>query len=168
MFTRIRPYIQSLLQAIVVLFVLSLLADWWRKPEAPQTPDIPPLTAINGQTLDLQQLSRDQVAVMYFWGSWCDICRYTSPAVETLHQNGTPVVAIAVQSGSDADIQSYMQQHGLSFPTVNQSSQAWPQQWQIAATPTFVFMKNGRVVHTSTGWGSYWGLKSRVWLSAWL
>ncbi|PYA56163.1 protein disulfide oxidoreductase, partial [Serratia marcescens] len=39
-------------------------------------------------------------------------------------------------------------------------------QWQIGVTPTFVVVSQGKVVQSTTGWTSYWGMKLRLWWAA--
>ena len=39
------------------------------------------------------------------------------------------------------------------------------QQWQVQVTPTVALVKNGRLIHSTSGVSSYWGLRSRIWLA---
>ena len=62
---------------------------------------------------------------MYFWGSWCGICKTTSPSVSTLakeaHQqdSGYQILSVALSSGSDEEIQNYLTENEYSFPIIN-------------------------------------------------
>lgn len=153
-------YFKSFLQAAVIFLLISTVLDWWRKP-VQTAPDFP-LVAISGQTQTVQQFSKDRVSIVYFWANWCSICRYTSPAINKLHQNGTPVLSIAVQSGQDSDIASYLKEHDFSFPAANDSDGMLAKQWQVFAFPTILFVKDGQIVHHTTGISSYFGLRSRL------
>ncbi len=47
----------------------------------------------------LPQLGQAKPTIIYFWGSWCSYCRYTSPAINSLSEEGYPVVSVALRSG---------------------------------------------------------------------
>lgn len=146
-------------QAAQILLVVSAVgfgADWLRRPDVP---------AADGQTATLAQISAGRTAVLYFWGSWCGICKHTSPAVQRLHENGTPVVGVALRSGSAAEVRGYMRRQGLDFATADDPQGDIARWWGVRVTPTIVLVKNGRIVHSTTGIASYWGLAARVWLA---
>ena len=67
-----------------------------------------------------------------------------------------------MRSGSLKDVQNYMQRNQLQFDTINDEKGTLSQQWAVRVTPTIVLIKNGKVVHSTTGLASYWGLRMRV------
>lgn len=135
---RLLPYLKSLIQALLLFILISVAVDWWRKPNQPMQASSESLRVINGSSTSLETLSKERVAVVYFWGTWCHICSYTSPTIDRLHQNGIPTLGVAVHSGSDTEIQSYMKEHQLQFPTVNDSDDQLAANWKIAVTPTII------------------------------
>ena len=153
---RLLPYLKSLIQALLLFILISVAVDWWRKPNQPMQASSESLRVINGSSTSLETLSKERVAVVYFWG--------TSPTIDRLHQNGIPTLGVAVHSGSDTEIQSYMKEHQLQFPTVNDSDDQLAVNWKIAVTPTIILIKNGKMIHHTSGLSSYWGLRSRIWL----
>lgn len=155
-------YLKTLLLWAAVLLVAGLLADWWRRPQVPEgAAALPVPTAAN---MSLQQWSQQQTGVLYFWGTWCSVCAYTSPALSDLAAEGVPVLGVAVSSGSSGDVQQYLADKGLRFASVADGGE-WAGAWQIKAVPTVVLLKNGEVVHSTSGLASYWGLKIRIWLA---
>ena len=46
--------------------------------------------------------------------------------------------------------------------TLNDEHGDWSQAWQVKVTPTIVLVRQGKVIHSTTGLASYWGLKLRV------
>lgn len=163
---RILSGIKTLMVWGVVLGLTSYVVDYWRRPADVSAFAMQPIQLIGQhQEQSLAKISEDQVAVLYFWGSWCGVCRYTSPAVQQLHEDGIPVVGVALQSGQDTDITAYLQKNNWNFPSMNDAQGSFSRLWQIKVTPTLVLLKNGRVIHTTTGIGSYWGLKTRIWLA---
>ena len=155
-------------QMLLLLLAISLAVDALRAPKlpiqaaqttlpiVPRSPDAAPLTTT------LQAVSQNQTLLLYIWGAWCGICKHTSPVIQRLHDSGTPVLSVALRSGSDDDIRAYLQQQGYTFPAVNDDNGAWSQQWGVKVTPTIVLIKNGKVLHSTTGLASYWTLKTRI------
>ncbi len=161
-------WLKQLLQTALILAVVAVAVDWWRKPAQPLGFTQTELHTLAGKQITLAEFSRNQTTVVYFWGSWCGICRYTSPVVERLHQSGVPVLGVALQSGSVAEVAAYMQAHQFHFDNVNDADGQISRRWQVAVTPTLVLVKNGEMIHHTTGLSSYWGLRGRIWLADWL
>ena len=150
-------------QTLGLIFIISVAVDYWRKPNAPMNAATAPFVTLKqSQPQTLAQLSQNQTVVLYFWGSWCGICQYTSPVINDLQKNGVPVLGVALRSGSLKDVQNYMQRNQLQFDTINDEKGTLSQQWAVRVTPTIVLIKNGKVVHSTTGLASYWGLRMRV------
>lgn len=155
-------------QMLLLLLAISLAVDALRAPKlpiqaaqttlpiVPRSPDAAPLTTT------LQAASQNQTLLLYIWGAWCGVCKHTSPVIQRLHDDGTPVLSVALRSGSDDDIRAYLQQQGYTFPAVNDDNGAWSQQWGVKVTPTIVLIKNGKVLHSTTGLAGYWTLKTRI------
>ncbi|HEZ3940528.1 TPA: protein disulfide oxidoreductase [Neisseria meningitidis] len=154
--------IKFAVQTALVFLLVSLFLDWIRKPEEPAGAAGRPLTLLSGQRLTLGQFSRDKAVLVYFWGSWCGVCRYQSPIIDDLAADGVPVVGVAVRSGSSAEVAAYMAKRGLGFPTINDEDGGLARSWRIVATPAVVLVKNGKMVHYTTGISSYWGLRARI------
>lgn len=164
---KIIGWIKQALQLLVIVAVLSFVMDWWRKPAQPLDFANHPLVTVQGQTLTLEEISRQRPVVLYFWGSWCGVCRHTSPVINRLHQAGVPVLGVAWQSGTPQAVKTYLNKHQWQFNTVNDADGSLVRKWQIKATPTIVLIKNGQMVHNTTGLSSYWGLRLRLWLASW-
>ncbi|PSJ80008.1 protein disulfide oxidoreductase [Neisseria iguanae] len=158
-------YLKSFLQAALFFAVLSVAIDWWRKPNQPVSFSDQTLITLHQNSISLRHLSQNRIIIVYFWGTWCSICKYTSPTIEKLHQNHIPIISIAVKSGNNAALKHYLSHNGLSFPTVNDSDGLISHQWNISVTPTIVLMKNGQMLHSTTGISSYWGLRLRMLIS---
>ena len=159
---RLFSFLRQAAAMAAAFVVISLLLDWYRAPAVPPQAAALPLHTLQGRQTTLSELSGGRTTVLYFWGSWCGICRHTSPAIDKLARNGVPVVGVALQSGSDEEVRGYLKTHGWQFDTVNDASGGWARQWQVQVTPTIVLVKNGRVRHSTTGLASYWGLRARI------
>ncbi|MEZ6961937.1 MULTISPECIES: protein disulfide oxidoreductase [unclassified Aeromonas] len=148
---------------LLMALVISTLLDLWRSPTLPEGAMSAPITLQDGTTTDLATLSRGKPLLVYYWASWCGVCRYTTPTVETLWQEGENVLTVAQRSGSDAQLREGMAKKGLTFPTHNDESGALAARWQVGVTPTFLIVKDGELVSSTTGWSSGLGLTLRLW-----
>ncbi len=153
------------------LFLLLIVAaalwgmDWLRSPDLPADVAQQPLTSLQGE-INLAELSREQPVLVYVWATWCGVCKLTTPSVAALSQQGTQVVSVALRSGNDARVTTWLEKKGLRSIVVNDEYGALSQRWQINATPTFIVLHQGKVISTNSGWTSSWGLKLRLWWAA--
>ncbi|MNJ49056.1 Thioredoxin [compost metagenome] len=113
-------------------------------------------------------MSRERPLLVYYWASWCAVCRFTTPTVEQLWQDGGNLLTVALRSGDDARLQQGMARKGLTFPTHNDEQGALAARWQVSVTPSFLIIKEGKVVSSTTGWSSRWGLQLRLLWASWL
>lgn len=160
-------WLKQAVQTALIIAAVSLAVDWWRKPVQPLDFAEQQFQTVGQQAVSLAELSRNRTVVVYFWGSWCGICKYTSPVVQELHAAGVPVLGVALKSGTEQDVRTYMNEQHLYFATLNDPQGDISNRWQVAVTPTIVMVKNGQAVHTTTGLSSYWGLRGRLWLADW-
>ena len=160
----------SLVKTILIyglMFVaIYTVINWWRQPVMPANPQLQ-LTDYQGKMVDLDALSHEQPTLVYFWGTWCSICSFTSPTINKLAAtNNYSVVTIAVQSGSDQYLQSYLNEKDYSFTTVNDQEGLIFDDWQGQVTPSYVILKDGEMTQGLTGIQPLWSLKLRLWLSS--
>lgn len=153
----------------VAIYALVFIAiynavNWWRQPMMPANPVLQ-FTTIQGQTIDLQQMSQQRPVLVYFWGSWCGVCRQTSPSVDKLAKSADySIVSVAVNSGEPNEVQQYLSQHGWQFVTINDEDGKIFTNWQGQVTPSFIILKDGKMVQGLTGIHPAWELKLRLWL----
>ncbi|MGR5117343.1 protein disulfide oxidoreductase [Vibrio astriarenae] len=150
----------------VVLFItLSTAVDWYRTSNSPTI--LPPLMmakSIDGDVVDLVAQSYESPVVIYFWATWCSVCRFVSPSLSWV-SNYYPTYAVALNSGSDRRVSAYVKQHSYQFETINDSDGAWMRQWQIAVTPTTYVIHQGEIQSVTTGFTTPLGVLARIWLS---
>ncbi len=125
----------------------------------------PELLAIttNGKTVSLE--SNTKPALIYFWGTWCPYCRFTSPLAERIAKD-YPVISIAVRSGSNQDINRYLKEHNLTFDALNDGNGYYSDKWGVSGVPGFFIVdNNGRITSKTQGPTTSWGLRLRLWLA---
>lgn len=164
--------LQTLLKSLLIyggLFVvISLALDWYRKPSQPANFAQHIFTDIHGQPVSLVQMSAQETMALYFWADWCGYCRLTSPTMERLRKDGTPVLSVAMNSGDTAHVAQYLSKNAYHFRTINDENGTLSAQWGVVATPTILFIKNGKIIHHTTGLSGYWGLKTRMMVTKWV
>ena len=153
---------EGLVMALVVVTFVVLM-DWWRAPKMPGSFDSTPLHTLDGQTITLNTLSEERPLLLYFWASWCGVCRYTTPSVARLVEEQFNVMSIALRSGEPQEVTRWLAQKKITIPVVNDATGELSRNWQIGVTPTLVVLYKGEVVSSTTGWTSYWGMKLRLW-----
>lgn len=153
---------------ILLPIVLATMAtmDWLRAPQAPVAFDSQMLVTLDGESVSLAQLSRERPLLVYFWASWCGVCRFTTPDVVQLRAEGDNVLSVALRSGDDGQVAHWLARKRLALPVINDPRGELSAQWQVGVTPTFVVISQGKVVQSTTGWTSYWGMKLRLWWAA--
>lgn len=155
--SRWRRWGKEALWLLLMALVISTLLDLWRSPTLPEGAMSAPVTLQDGNNTDLATLSQGKPLLVYYWASWCGVCRFTTPTVQQLWQEGENVLTVALRSGKG------MSKKGLTFPTHNDESGELAAQWQVGVTPTFLVIKDGKLVSSTTGWSSKWGLQLRLW-----
>ena len=92
-------------------------------------------------------LRSGEVTVVNFWASWCPPCHEEFPHLQTLHDEGVPLLAISLDDpGAEAAAAQAME--GYSFPWVHDQSLAAV--FHIASLPSnVVYDEGGRAVYSS-------------------
>jgi peroxiredoxin len=142
--------------ALMLIVILVVTQYQQRDMNTGQAPKLSSINYHNGPTL------------VYFWGSWCPICRTTSPFVSTLaEENQLNVISIALSSGSDEEIDRYLKEHHYRFETLNDDNGQISKAWGVAVTPSlFIVDTQGDIRFITTGMTSLWGMKLRLWLAS--
>ncbi|MFC0225331.1 protein disulfide oxidoreductase [Serratia aquatilis] len=160
---KLKRWARELLILLLIVVGVVLVMDWWRAPQAPPAFNQQMLQTLDGEPVSLAQLSEDKPLLVYFWASWCGVCRFTTPNVSRLAANGGNVLTVALRSGNDLQVEQWLAGKRLKLPVVNDERGELSSRWQIGVTPTFVVISQGKVVQSTTGWTSYWGMKLRLW-----
>jgi len=163
-----RPRLRRwLMEALALLLVILLVHSW-------QTRNVlegqaPPLSArlISGEEFSLAT-PRERPILVYFWATWCPVCRLTSGSVDALAKQ-SPVITIAMQSGDEAAVAAQLEDKALSFPVLNDPQGLLSKAWGVKGVPTiYILDKEGKIRFVSVGYASSLGLRVRLWLAEWI
>ncbi|MFM8333548.1 MAG: protein disulfide oxidoreductase [Candidatus Methylumidiphilus sp.] len=128
----------------------------------------PPLSGqtLDGQRFDLAQL-RGRPALIYFWASWCPICRGMQGTVQAVAAD-VPFISVAMQSGNAQEVAQYQRNQGWQVPTLLDEDGALAARFGLRGVPAlFVLGADGTIRHATTGYTSELGLRARLWLAGW-
>lgn len=161
--SRLRKWSKELIVLVFIFVLASFAMDWWRQPTPPVLTHLSELYTVENNAVSLMALSQEKPILIYFWASWCGICKMTTPTVNSLTQEGYNVTSVIIRSGDNAKIERGIKSKSLVFPVINDDKGTISQQWGISATPSFVILYKGEMVSFTSGWTSSWGLKLRLW-----
>lgn len=160
MHPKLKSFAKEIGLALLLMLVTYQAMTFWRQAHLPDNSVIV-LQDIHQNTLHLNQLSEQESILIYFWGSWCHVCKLTTPNVQQLAHH-YPVISIAVQSGTTSDVQQYLNQNGYRLTTVNDEHGEIFAQWQGQVTPSYLIIRNGKVQQSFIGLQPLWLLKLRL------
>ena len=92
-----KKLLKNAISLLLTFVIMSSILDFIRKPTVPDNINATALYDLQGNPFFLPQLAQDKPTLLYFWGTWCGYCRYTSPAINDLAKEGYPVVSIALR-----------------------------------------------------------------------
>jgi thiol-disulfide isomerase/thioredoxin len=152
---------------LVAVVSMPILIDTWRHQDAPETVPRQLLLDLNGDRIDLFQMSQAEPVLLYFWASWCPVCKAVSPAVEALRDEYA-VVTVALSSGSREEVLSFAREHDLGFVIVNDEGGDLARTWNVRGTPTIAVLYRGQVTSMTSGITTPPGISMRLWLAGML
>lgn len=104
-------------------------------------------------------------AVIYFWAEWCGICNMMKGSMDDVLRD-YPGVTVAVRSGNGDEVRTYLQQHSLDWPVVNDADGEIAGLYGVKGVPALFFIGgDGDIWLTSVGFSSELGVRFRLWLS---
>ncbi len=122
--------------------------------------------AVAGITLSGQKISIEQSAkpvLLHFWATWCKICKWEQSAIESISKDYA-VISIAIQSGDDSEVKSYIEKNGITVPVINDSFGQFAMDYGVRGVPSsFVIDKDGVIRAVEVGYTSEVGLRFRLW-----
>jgi peroxiredoxin len=148
---------------IFLLLVLALEAFLTRESVGVMAPAIDAAT-IGGPRFTLQQFT-GKPAVVHFWSTWCPVCELEQGMVNSLATQ-VPMITVAMQSGTPAEVRDYLKQQGVDYPVVNDEHGRLSARYGVKAVPaSFILDSGGRVRFATRGYTSGWGMRARLWLA---
>lgn len=123
-----------------------------------------PSTTLDGRPFALESL-RGAPAAIYFWASWCGVCRTMQGTIASVARDHR-VVGVALQSGDAGEVASYLKTAAFSLDTVLDEDGSAGKRYGLRGVPTlFILDGQGKIRFSTSGYTSEAGLRLRLWLA---
>ena len=158
-----KRWVKWLLEILIFVVIFLVLRAYMQRNMVEGV--APPIvaTTLAQQSFDLSQ--QQKPILVHFWATWCGICKLEESSIESISQD-YPVITIAMQSGSDQEIEAYLKERGLSFPVINDQMSEWVRQYGVSGVPaSFIVNSKGEIVSKERGYSTEWGLRARLWFA---
>ncbi|MCG6968394.1 MAG: protein disulfide oxidoreductase [Gammaproteobacteria bacterium] len=119
---------------------------------------------LTGELVNLQTY-QGQPVLVYFWATWCPVCKLEQNAIDSISKNHT-VVSIAMNSGNAIEVNTYLQENNLNFPVIVDEYGDIAKQFGVRGVPTsFIIDAEGNIAFSEMGYTTGWGLRLRLWMA---
>lgn len=108
------------------------------------------LQSMQGNVIDLS--AKDKPSILFFWATWCEICKVQMPDMLDL-EDQYDVVYISADSGSDNKVLAEATKHGLTSENlVNDSAGLIKDAFKVAGYPSLAVVKNNQIRFFKVGY----------------
>jgi len=147
---KLQHYLKEIIISLIIITIILNIVSYYRS------------LSVNHKKFPIQNIQlNDQALMVHFWATWCPICKIEAPNIQQISKHYN-VLTVAVESGSDEDIQQYLDKNNLDFKVINDKRYA--QKFNIQVFPTtIIYDKNKNVIFTEVGYTSTLGLYLRMW-----
>ncbi len=159
---KLKKIVKEIVIALLMIFVVSNVMSYLRKPtlESNVLPQIE-VKLLDGTAFSSKAM-RDKPIIIHFWATWCPTCKLEAGNIQSVSEKYT-VLTIAVQSGDDRKIESYMKKNGLDFKVLNDVDGVWAKKFKVEAYPTtFIYDSKGELRFTEVGYTTTSGILARL------
>ncbi|MCW8853988.1 MAG: protein disulfide oxidoreductase [Gammaproteobacteria bacterium] len=155
-------WLAIILQLSIIIIIITGVRAWQlRDAISGKAPDIQAVL-LDGQNIKLADYS-GQPVLLYFWASWCPVCKITSKSVNSIAQD-YKVIALASWSGKAEVVQQYMDEAGLTMPVIVDNQGEWAERYGIKGVPaSFIIDAAGDIQFIESGYTTEYGLRLRLW-----
>ena len=152
------------LEVLVFLLIYMGLRAWMQRDlVAGAAPEIQAVN-LTGSVVSLQDF-QNQPVLLHFWASWCKICRFEQGAITSITDKW-PVLTVAMESGTNEQVENFMRQHNLDWQTINDETGRIADRYGVAGVPTsFIIDSAGKIRFRESGYTTAAGLRLRLWLA---
>ena len=157
---RLKHYLKEIAIFIVVMTIFANILSIYKSSDLNN--EALTLNSIPLMNNELYSFKEDKPILIHFWATWCPTCKLEASNIEMISKQ-YEVISVAVNSGSNKEIQNYLNEHGFTFKVVNDQQSIYSSEFKIAAFPTtFIYDKNRNLVFSEVGYTSTIGLYFRM------
>lgn len=149
---KIKHYLKEIISVLIIITIIANVVSYYRS------------TDLNKEKLPLQAVELNNKPIMiHFWATWCPICKVEAPNIQSVSKHYN-VITIASNSGSNKEIQNYLDKNELDFEVINDQKSEYAKKFNIAVFPTtLIYDKNKNLIFSEVGYTSTFGLYLRMW-----
>jgi len=157
---KLKHYAKETLYFIVFITLLTNAISFYKSSDLnKETLNLPKVHLLNNSTYILDNT---KPILIHFWATWCPTCKLEAQNIEYL-SHYYQVLTIAVQSGTDQELQTYLQEHHYTFNLINDQDGSYSKKFNIVGYPTtFIYDKDKNLVFSEVGYTSTFGLWLRL------
>lgn len=162
---RLKAFAGSLVSWLAVLAAIALVQGILTRAlqDHGRPPELLGLKVDGARFAGLDALPKP--AVIYFWASWCGICKAMQGTVAGLAAE-IPVITVATQSGDRSEVADYQRQSQFNVPTLLDEHGESARNYGLRGVPAFFIIgRDGTIRFATTGLTSAWGIRLRLWLA---
>lgn len=158
----LRKILKYLGYLIIFIFAMQIGQLWMQRDVV-----IGKAPAISGVDIDGVRVAltdyRGKPVLLYFWATWCPICRFEHGVVTNLAED-YPVISVVLQSGKPAEVKAEMQMHNAKYRVINDPDGDIAARYGIRGVPTsFIIDSSGNIRTTLSGYTSELSLRYQLW-----
>jgi peroxiredoxin len=153
-----------LVQIVVLIIAISLIHLWQIRDLAKGS--APPLSrkTLSGEWFNLEKQA-EWPLLIHYWATWCPVCKLETGGIASLSED-YPVLTIAMESGSEADVARFLDAHRYHLPVINDPDGTLAAAWAVKGVPTsYIVDRDGRIRFSSVGYTFPLTLRIRLWLA---
>lgn len=145
----IKKYIKEGVIFLAVAFIFANILSFYKTKDLNKDfPNLSSAKLLSGKNLELDNT---KPILIYFWATWCPICKTTSPNIEFLSKY-INVLSIAVKSDNTNE---YIRESGYDFDVIDDTDGNISRDLNIGVFPTIIiYDKNKRAFFSDTGYTS--------------
>ena len=153
--------VKEVISTLLVLFIVSMVLNYLRQPEINENIYAEKQQDINGNSIHFQAY-KGQSLVVHFWATWCPTCKLEASNIDAISKEYN-VVTIAVNSGTNEEIKSFLKEKNLTYRVINDASGRLAKKFNIEAYPTtLIYSSKGELKFAEVGYSTTLGLKTRL------
>lgn len=166
MLSRLKPWQRRLLEILAILAVVLAARAYMQRDMVEGPAPAMQGVLLDGRTVSLHELARAEGPVLvHFWATWCPICDLEHGSIQAISRDH-PVLSVAMQSGSAAEVREFMREQALDYPVLVDELGVLAGRYGVRGVPSsLVVDRAGRIRFTEVGYTTAWGLRARLWLA---
>jgi thiol-disulfide isomerase/thioredoxin len=160
--TGIKKLLKELFIYAVIIFLAMNIMSYLRSPTLEDS-SLQKITStlIDGSKYSTLKQSKKPLLV-HFWATWCPTCKLEADNIQRISKK-FDVITIAVKSGSDSDIQKYLDENNFNFKVINDKDAKLSSKFLVPAFPTtFIYNSKKELIFSEVGYSSFLGLYARM------